>query len=115
MLDNEGIEEHIRQFTSNELRVKPEKLKAQTSLQDLGVDGDDGIEFMQAFAQRFGVNLADFESSFYFGAEGGCNPLILLVYLFFPASRPKFVPITVSDLLQAAQERKWRRPRRDAI
>ena len=107
MLENEGIEEQIRQFTAKELLVKPERLKAETSLQDLGVAGDDGVEFMQAFAVRFGIDLADFESDLYFGPEAGCDPLTLLFYLFSPGTRPKFAPITLGDLVQAAQEGKW--------
>ena len=74
---------------------------------DLGVDGDDGAEFMQAFATRFGVDLAAFQFDQHFGPEVSCSPLNLLWYLLSPRSRPKFVPITVADLAEAVREGRW--------
>ena len=116
MMENESPEEQIRQFVSGALSVKPERLNPETRIgHDLGVDGDDGVEFMQAFAVHFGVDLADFERSQHFGPEAGCNPLYLLYYYLFAGARSKFVPITLADLVHSVQEEKWRMPSRDAV
>ncbi len=45
--------------------------------EDLGMDGDDAVDFFEDFAETFRVDLADMRWDRHFGPEG-CNPLIYL-------------------------------------
>ena len=46
------------------------RLSAETSVNDdLGMDGDDGVEFMQAFGKRSPLTLTAFPHERYFGPE----------------------------------------------
>lgn len=96
---------HVRQFVSQELRVKERKLREETTLQwDLGVVGDDGDDFFRAFSERFSVEV-DFASlGEYFGSEGGIpNPCDILRGLLRLPERSELRPITLRDLVRAVQ------------
>jgi acyl carrier protein len=104
------IEDAIRDFTAHQVGVKAAKL-AMTSrlLQDLGVDGDDAVEFFQAFQRTFDVNLEKLREnwSVHFHPEGvgGSLPFQGLF-----DSRPfpgQEVPISIQDLIDAALAKRW--------
>jgi hypothetical protein len=108
---NGNLEEQVKQFVAQYLSVKPDRLQPGIRIgHDLGVDGDDGEEFIQAFGERFGVDLSDFRFDQHFGPEGGANPLGCLWYLLVPRCHPRFVPITISDLVEAARKGQWQTP-----
>jgi acyl carrier protein len=95
------------EFVSTELGVNPARLLPNTRLNhDLGVDGDDGLEFMAAFSQHFGVDISSFEASKYFGPEAGGN-LFVWLWWFVTCSWPKFVPITLDDLQASILAGRW--------
>jgi hypothetical protein len=54
-------EERVMQFTAQRWPVrKGRSLTTETRLaQDLGMDGDDAVDFFDAFQQDFGVDLED--------------------------------------------------------
>lgn len=94
-------------FLAEFLRVPVETLGAETTLvDDLGVDGDDGRDLMEAFATRFNVDLASFSASEHFGPEAGWNPLAFLYYVVFPG-QSELRPVTIRDLVEAAGCGKW--------
>ena len=107
------LEADVKRFIAQELSTSYARLTLETRLQqDLGVDGADGWEFMEAFGRRFEVDIGEFRAGRHFGPEAGCNPF---VYLFLLAFRPqclRFVPITVGDLAAAAQSKRWSTPDR---
>jgi len=57
-----------------------EDLNMKSSIEDdLGITGDDAIEFMEKFADRYKVDLSDFKFTKYFSPEGvSGNPLVAL-------------------------------------
>jgi acyl carrier protein len=101
------LQEDLIEFVSIELGINASRLLPSTSLNyDLGIDGDDGLEFMSAFSQRFGVNLSAFDASQYFGPEAGVN--IFMWSLWFVARIwPKFAPLTLGDLQVSIQAGQW--------
>jgi len=114
--DGHGREEHVSielsqplvMFLCEELNVPSSRLSAATlALQDLGVDGDDGVELIQRYGLRFGVDLSGFQPSRHFGPEAGGNPL---AWLWWAVSRrwPKSVPITLADLEISLRHQRWR-------
>lgn len=108
--------EEVKKLISKEWLVKIESLSIETRLShDLGMDGEDGWEFIEVFAEHFQVEMSDFEFSLYFGEEAGTDPITFLYFLLFKSKRPKFVPITIKDLAISAERRKWIKPQAEAI
>jgi hypothetical protein len=83
-------------------------LKTRLS-EDLGVDGDDALEFFENFSQEFQVDLSNFHFGKYFGTEASFNPLLLLTIgsIIFNEPKQKLETITVKDLITAAIAKKW--------
>src|SRR3954471_4410832 len=90
---NDELHKAIRRFAARELGVAVERLEeAQTQLgRDLGVDGADGWEFIEAFGPQFGVDISSFESARHFGPEAGPSPLHGL-WWSVTRSWPRLVP-----------------------
>ena len=108
MREQDASLDDIRQFVAQRLSVMPGRLSPMTrSGHDLGVDGDDGVEFMQAFAESFAVDLTGFEFDRYFGPEAGCNPVMGIFLRLFHLKQLRSAPITLESLLEAARSGRW--------
>ncbi len=81
-------------------------------LEDLGMDGTDAAEFMEAFSKEFNVDMSEFEFDKHFGPEG-FSPLDLfdIVYCWlgriFKKDLSGDIAITLRDLVSAAEAKKW--------
>jgi hypothetical protein len=76
------------------------QLSLDTALnQELGVDGDDAAELLEAFARKFGVDLSRFPYDRYFGNE----TTMLSVFEIGSST----APLTIRDLVQMADQRTW--------
>ena len=109
-MDSELLEE-VKAFVA-EFWLEPKgRLSAETSVNDdLGMDGDDGIEFMQAFSVRFGVDLSAFPHDKYFGPEAPANPISVVEGIIRRVKRGRWSdlsPLTVGALAEAAENRRW--------
>jgi len=97
------MEDQIRALVASERGMALEEIKLSSDLlYDLGIAGDDGVELMEEFAQKFDVDLAGFNPYEFFGPEG-CNPFAI----FFPSFWKKHPTLTVADLVQMAEARSW--------
>jgi acyl carrier protein len=80
---NDSIEERVYALVAKERGVKREKLTPNSTLShDLGMEGDDAVEFFEKFAKEFSVDLKRLGEDWkaYFSAEGmGLGGLLLLV------------------------------------
>jgi acyl carrier protein len=111
----EFIEDRVKELIADELAVRPEELGPGTRiLHDLGADGMDGYELMERFRERFDVDMSEFQFGLHFGPEG-CEPFSLLYRLVFARDKLKHVPITVNDLVEAAERGKWQTPNRPPV
>jgi hypothetical protein len=98
-----GIADQILEFTASERGMRRDKVKLGSRLlQDLGMDGDDAVEFFEKFGSQFRVDLTQLWKHWrsHFGPEAGWMPW---AFLF---ARP-MVPITVQDLAEAAEASRW--------
>ncbi len=99
-------------FIFDKTRVNRKRILLDAQLRrDIGVDGDDADDLMCDFAKQFNVDMTGFDFDAHFGPEGlGCLPII-----FFRSLRhklrgeppPSSVPITIRDLIVAAESHKW--------
>jgi hypothetical protein len=99
------VSPELSEFICEQLGLRKRVLTPATRLQaDLGVEGEDGTDLMEAFASRFEVDISAFEVNRYFGPEAGWNPVAWLWYHFFGTRR---TDITVDMLQQAIDEGAW--------
>ena len=79
---NDTLYERVKNFTRSNFWEPKGGITPETRLaEDLRIAGLDGKEFMETYAQEFGVDLTGFDWVEYFGAEGlGC-------LLFLPFAR----------------------------
>jgi acyl carrier protein len=107
----ESVLEEVKALVAECCSVSRKGLSAETSLNDdLGVDGDDGVEFMQAFSERFAVDLLAFPYAKHFGPEATPNPLSIadgLIRRVITGRWSALVPLTLRDLAEAAERRSW--------
>ena len=100
IVGNASLLAPIKAFVAEFTGVSESELNADTKINaDLGVDGDDALEFMTAFEGRFQVDLSGFVFRKYFGPEGW-NPTALLT-----PKRPD--PLTLGQLAEAAEAKVW--------
>ena len=90
------------------------KLMPETRLDhDLKMAGIDAERLLEEYAEKFGVDLSEFVFEDYFLPEQSGNPLAPLVWLWcLIFDRQKLeesekVPLTIADLVEAAEKKKW--------
>ena len=113
--------DRVRGLVSGQSGVPEAEITLETRLvEDLGIDGDDGDELLQAFADEFGVDMSSMDPLNYFGDEGIGLPvpsLVPLASLLIPsfrasvrhATRGRRV-LTVRSLVTSARARHWLTP-----
>ena len=114
---NQEILEKVYSFTAEQTGVPQNSLTPETTLEkDLGVTGDDGEEFMQAFSKVFGVDLSEFIFNQYFWDEYE-TPIALIDNWFGPlfpmfkrSKKREKIPIKIADLMQAVTNGRWLSP-----
>lgn len=94
------LHEFVRERLGEDVVLSP----STRLLADLHLDGDDAFEFMEAFAETFGVESGDFKFERYFGSEG-FNPFTLITGLF--RRQPAKVEVTLAMLARAITEGHW--------
>lgn len=95
----------------SELRMPQSRaLSPHTSVNiDLGVDGDDGVELVAAFCERYNVAPSAIPLDRYFGPEAGANPISLLLWLarvLVGKNPSRLEPLRISHLVGLAAEAK---------
>ncbi len=97
--------EKVFEFLSEEIEIGSFDLTMDTSINyDLGIDGDEAIDFFQKFEKEFHLDLDTFfEKDYdkYFGSEGA-NPFTILLS-FFKQSK-KLEKFTVKMLIDLYEE-----------
>jgi hypothetical protein len=111
MSTSRDLLEEVKSFAAEYWGEPIERLTAETSVnEELGMDGDDGVEFMRAFGERFAVDLAAFPHGKYFGPEAGATPFSMLVGVVRRVATGRWsnlAPLTLRVLAEAAGQRRW--------
>ena len=62
---------NLKEFVINQSAVNDQVITRSTQIEDdLGVSGDDAVEFIIAFGKEFNVDISKFMASDYFSSEG---------------------------------------------
>ena len=95
-----ALEEDIIAFVVGQTGMKRNSVHLSSRLaQDIGMDGDDAVEFFEKFGEQFHVDLTALSDQWddHFGGEG----------IFRSSPGFMVVTITVQDLVDAATSGKW--------
>jgi acyl carrier protein len=98
---NDTIFNRIKQFTNKQAGIIEEKITENSSLEnDLGIYGDDAVEFIIAFGKEFNVDVSKFMAAKYFSPEGD---IILpgIIRLVTGKKKSKQKDLTVRHLMKA--------------
>ncbi len=114
---DEDLYDRVLQFVAKNLGFRTQeicKIQAYSRMyHDLGCDGVDGYELLEAFSKEFQVEMSEFNFDKHFGPELPFFPPLWLFWWIFQSEKLnekgqfKKVPITVMDLYEAARSKKW--------
>lgn len=92
---------------SGKLNVSKERLSPSTRLlHDLWLDGDDAAGLLKDFARHFSVDMTGLDSRRHFGSEMEAG-IRWVLQKTLGADRLGYAPITLKDLLDAANCGRW--------
>ncbi|MEM6738460.1 MAG: DUF1493 family protein [Bacteroidota bacterium] len=100
--------ETLEDFIRVELLYKKPLSRKTRLAEDLGLAGDDGVEFIEKFSEKFEVDFPDdFDYLKYFGPEG--IDLIGAIKSAFIKKelRETTIPITLGQLEEAMVKKEW--------
>ena len=116
---NDELYERVKTFVAEKTRVSSKKLAKFTPdtqlSNDLGIDGEDGVELIAAFCEEFNIqNASEIDLTRHFVPEG-CNSFGIFVFLYYLMfDREKLregpngdIPITLRDLVKSAEAKRW--------
>lgn len=107
--NNERFE--ILRFVADFTGVKIPEIKAESHLcKDLGVDGDDGDDFITAFVDKFNLNYSGFELARHFNDEG--VDFLGITYIISRAlghrrKKKGMIDLSVQDLIDWVERGYW--------
>ena len=85
---NDEISKRVRAFTVKQGAVTEKEVMGNPCLErDLGIYGDDAIEFIVAFGKEFNVDVSTFRAAEYFNPEG--DFILPMIIRFFTGKRQK--------------------------
>ncbi len=92
------VVQHVKRIVADNRAMNPDDIFMDMTLEDeLGTTGDDASDLFQDFAKEFpDVDLSNVDLGLYFGPDGFGLPWVTLR------------PLRISDLVQAAKEKRWR-------
>jgi hypothetical protein len=96
----------VIKYISKEFGIKESKLGAYTSLSDLGLDGDDVLDFLLEFFDFFEIEYEDTNYKSFIPQEGGFLGKTLLS-IFGKKVRRTDYEILIEDLVTSLDKKKW--------
>jgi hypothetical protein len=114
-MEQATIQQVVFQMLADKMCVRLKELVPEKSVNyDIGMDGDDAVEFFEEFAQRFHVDLTPLGEEWdqYFVPEGvdlgWDNGEIVTVFTASPPRKyHKTVPLLLSRIVEAAEKGHW--------
>ena len=98
---SEAIFDQIKRLVVDQMGNYKKPFTRQTAIEaDLGITGDDAVEFLSEFGRRFNVDLSGFKIRQYFLPEGD-TILPALIRVFTGKEQDKKKELTLGDLERA--------------
>lgn len=102
---NSCIENNVKIFISKYWHYKKDKLKIETTLDDIGMFGDDKYDFIVDFTKEFNLSLENFPFDKYIDDE--VSDVLGLRKLLYGKKLRKICPITISMLIEWIEKGYW--------
>ncbi len=95
------IFEKVKMFTVQQTAVSAKKVTEDAGLEnDLGISGDDAVDFIVAFGKEFNVDITKFMAADYFSPEG--DPILPAIIRIVTGKKPpKQKELTIKHLEKA--------------
>lgn len=110
--------ERLEAWVRKENSTSPKKLITRDTqlYNDLDVDGEEAVDFMEHFFEEFSIDFGDYNFDHYFVPEG-FSPLEIFLLLISKKKRASYdrPPITLGMLYQAALDGRWDCARLDSL
>lgn len=110
--------ERLEAWVRKENSTSPKKLITRDTqlYNDLDVDGEEAVDFMEHFFAEFSIDYGDYNFDHYFVAEG-FSPLEIFLLMISKKKRASYdrPPITLGMLQQAALDGRWNCARLDSL
>jgi len=100
---NNTIEYQVKTFICEYWSYKLDKLKLETTLDDIGMFGDDKYDFIISFCKKFNLNTERFPFDKYVDDEGG----YFIRKLLFRKEKRKIYPISILVLINWIEKGYW--------
>jgi hypothetical protein len=100
---NNLTEQKVKTFISKYWHYKLDKLKIETTLDDIGMYGDDTYDFIIAFAKEFNLSMENLPFDKYVDDEGWD----FIRKLLFGKRLSKIYPISISMLINWVEKGYW--------
>jgi acyl carrier protein len=95
------IFEKIKKFTVTQTGVREGKITEDAELEnDLGISGDDAVEYLIAFSKEFNVDISKFMAADYISPEGD-SILPAIIRVFTGKKHPKQKELKIHHLEKA--------------
>jgi Protein of unknown function (DUF1493) len=105
-LISDSVELQVIAFLADEIGCEPDSVLLSADLAaDLGVTGDDTMEILEHFAQKFTVDWEYFDPERYVDGEG--VPILETIRCWMKGKFRQKKILTVSMLVNAAVAQKW--------
>ena len=99
------LDDRVIAWLADHLAVPISKISATSRIgEDFGVDGDDALELLQAYSEKFGVDCKGFDIKRYFGPEAGINVLGPILKAFGSGNKETPASLTVAELIEGARK-----------
>ncbi|MBM3116141.1 acyl carrier protein [Jeongeupia naejangsanensis] len=108
------IETDVKAFIATFTGCTRESVQPESTLfGDLGIDGDDAVEFFESFSKKFEIDITGFNFQHHFGTEGSgalaaFNWIKMLFRTGSPEDKACIEAITIENLVLAAERKTWR-------
>ena len=114
-MGQQTIRDVVFQMLADKMGVKLKDLRLDRSVNcDIGMDGDDAVEFFEDFGQRFQVDLTPLGEEWdeYFVPEGvnfgfDTGEILTLFTARAPRKHQKTLPLLLSRVVEAAEKGYW--------
>lgn len=98
------IEYDVKTFICDYWYYKLDKLKSETTLDDIGMFGDDKYDFIISFCEKFNLKSEDFPFDKYIDDEGGS----FILRFFYKSKMRKIYPVSISMLIEWVEKGYWK-------
>ena len=107
MVKSDDICLSILQFLFRKRGAYKIELSRETELlSDLGIDGDDAVEFLEDFSKEFSVDVSQLVFDKYFNQES-LDSVNLISSIFSKKKRKMLLPITLGMLEECSKKGQW--------